>query len=90
MLVDVERDRPLLALELDRQDLRLWKWPSLRAAVARRWLDGERVLLLARDAAFRRDVLAVTPMWTVSNGSVSAPTIMSIDLLSPIRAAPAA
>ena len=26
------------------------------------------------------------PMWIVSNGSVSAPTIMSIILLSPMRA----
>ena len=68
---------------------RIWllKWPALRAATARRWLSTANASCCSRVmphlfATFS----AVMPMWIVSNGSVSAPTIMSTVLLSPMRA----
>ena len=62
-----------------------WPWSIARprAAVA---LDGQRVLVLARDAHFSATFSAVMPMWQSSNGSVSAPTIMSIMRASFMRA----
>ena len=71
---------------------RIWllKCPALRAAAARRWLSTANASCCSRVmphlvATFS----AVMPMWIVSNGSVSAPTIMSTILLSPMRCAPA-
>ena len=50
VLVGVELHRSLLALELDRQDLALEVARCVAAAARAVALDGERVLLLARDA----------------------------------------
>ena len=87
VLVGVEHHRALLALELDRQDLALEVAGGDRRGGALVALDGERVLLRrASSPHFAATFSAVTPMWIVSNGSVSAPTIMSIIFDSPIRA----
>ena len=64
----------------------LLKWPAAIAAMARRWLSTANASCCSRPmphcfATFS----AVMPMWTVSNGSVSAPTIMSTVLPSPMR-----
>ena len=68
---------------------RIWllKWPAAIAAAARLWLSTANASCCSRVSShFVATFSAVTPMWTVSNGSVSAPTIMSIILVSPIRA----
>ena len=59
--------------------------PSSIAAAARFWLSSAKASWSARviwcsSATFS----AVTPMWPVPNGQVSAPVIMSIALVSPI------
>ena len=63
----------------------LAKRPSLIAAAARFWLSSAKASWSARviwcsSATFS----AVTPMWPVPNGQVSAAVIMSIALVSPI------
>ena len=63
------------------------KWPAAIAAAARLWLSTANASCISRVRPhFAATFSAVTPMWTTSNGSVSAPTIMSIILESPIRA----
>ena len=68
---------------------RIWllKWPAAMAAAARLWLSTANASWSARVSPHLAATFsAVTPMCTVSNGSVSAPTIMSIIFESPIRA----
>ncbi len=68
---------------------RIWllKWPAAMAAAARLWLSTAKASWSARVSPhWLATFSAVTPMCTVSNGSVSAPTIMSIIFESPIRA----
>ena len=62
------------------------KQPAARAAAARRWLSAANSSWSAREmwksaATFS----AVTPMWTLSNGSDSAPVKASMAVPSPIR-----
>ena len=57
------------------------------AAAARWWLSTANASCCSRVMVhFAATFSAVMPMWTVSNGSVSAPTIMSIIFASPMRA----
>ena len=68
---------------------RIWllKCPAAIAAAARLWLSTANVSCCSRVMPHRVATFsAVTPMWMVSNGSVSAPTIMSMSLASPMRA----
>ena len=68
---------------------RIWllKWPAAVAAAARLWLSTANAsCYVAVSPHLFATFSAVTPMWIVSNGSVSAPTIMSISFASPIRA----
>jgi hypothetical protein len=63
------------------------KRPALLAADARRWLSSARPSWSWRVMPyFAATFSAVTPMWITSNGSCSAPVIMSSVLKSPIRA----
>ena len=68
---------------------RIWllKWPAAVAAAARLWLSTANASCCSRVIPHLLATFsAVIPMCTVSNGSVSAPTIMSIIFASPIRA----
>jgi len=68
---------------------RIWllKWPAAMAAAARLWLSTANASCCSRVRPHLAATFsAVTPMCTVSNGSVSAPTIMSTIFESPIRA----
>ncbi len=57
------------------------------AAAARRWLSTASASWSSREILyFFATFSAVTPMWTSSNGSLSAPTIMSIIVVSFMRA----
>ena len=68
---------------------RIWllKCPAAIAAAARLWLSTANASWFSRVRPHLAATFsAVTPMWIVSNGSVSAPTIMSNDFVSPMRA----
>ena len=83
VFVGVEQHRALAALDLDRHDLRLEMAGGDGGHGSLLALQGESVLvprpILNCSAMFS----AVMPMWLGLNGSVSAPTIMSINLVSP-------
>ena len=67
---------------------RIWllKCPAAIAAAARLWLSTAKASCCSRVIEHLAATFsAVIPMCTVSNGSVSAPTIMSIVLPSPMR-----
>ena len=62
------------------------KYPAAVAAAARRWLSAASSSWSARDTLKSAATFsAVTPMWQASNGSLSAPTMGSSAVPSPIR-----
>ena len=63
----------------------LSKRPALIAAAARVWLSSAKASCSAREIwCSSATFSAVTPMWPVPNGQVSAPVIMSSARTSPI------